>query len=68
MQNSATEAAQKTAAPNLPIQHFPAKQDKPKAAKINAKAPAATNPKLKRLPVKPETTPKSLKALLVQLN
>jgi hypothetical protein len=65
---SAMAAAPKTIEPILPTQLFPKYVNKPNIEKLKAKTPLTKSPKLKSEAVKPETTPKSLKALFVQLN
>ena len=64
---SAKVAAAKTMEPILPIQIFPKYVNKPNIAKLKANNPLTRRPKLNNEAVKPGTTPKSLRALLVQL-
>jgi hypothetical protein len=66
MQIRAMVAAAKKTAPILLNRDFE-KLKSPKVEKTNAKTPAATKPTLKIGAVNPFATPKSLRALFVQL-
>ena len=68
MATRANDPAANTHAPILPTKTFPKYLSKPKTAKLKANKPLANNPKSKMGPVIPAIIPKSLSALLVQLN
>ena len=68
MQIKAIVAAAKTPTPILPSK-FPLKYEyMPNIAKFKARRPQANSPTLKIIPVTPCITPKSLRALFIQLN